>query len=218
MKEFYYQLKIKEDYGWSYYPTLRGLVQAEDIKKARKHVKEDILDNDCKRDNGLLLTLIEIKENNKYLIDLCGIHICEECGKEYTLNETLKPYGKFCSDDCKTDFDRKWRLENDINYVCNVDNPYPVIYLIENISNGKNYVGQTIRSFTLRWWEHYHNWIKHQDEDITNFRFTILEEIVRKDKGFEQIKQELQEKEQFYIEKYNALESGYNSVNAKAKK
>lgn len=214
MKKFYYQVKTKnnEDYGWSCYPSIRGLVDAEDIKTARKIVKEEILDNDCDKKNGILLTLIEIKPDSEYLIDLCAIHTCKRCGKKFSFNETQYP-SSFCSEDCRDEHRWEEREKSESNWIGTDEGCMPVIYMIENVINGKKYVGQTIRAFTLRWWEHFHAWVKKQEEGVESFKFSILE-VVEKTYGQADVtKQRLDEREQFYINKFDAIENGYNSRN-----
>ena len=85
------------------------------------------------------------------------------------------------------------------------------IYKITNQINGKVYIGQSI-NIEHRWKEHIQE-AKHGDKKykiylalrkygIENFKFEILEECQR---------EELNEKEIFYIEKYNSYYDGYNS-------
>lgn len=88
----------------------------------------------------------------------------------------------------------------------------PCIYKIENLIDGKVYIGQTTRSFEIRKKQHktvlngnkntnkklQNAWNKYGE---SNFKF----EIIDKPK-FE----ELDEKEIFYIEKFESFKSGYN--------
>ena len=228
MKQFYYQLKVKEkhhniytkqdEYDWSYYPVMRGIVEAETSKEARKKIKEEIFEKDIKKGDDVLLSIIEVKEDTKYLLDFFKPRVCKHCGRTFNTatSETFGQYGDFCSKVCydlynyeNFDFSR-YIQSKDFNALewtdCN-----PVIYRIHNKKNDKNYVGQTIRSFTLRWWEHYKVWIKYQKDNITDFEFSVLEEFTK-----EQVKDNenlLSEREQYWIDYYNALdeEKGYNS-------
>lgn len=89
------------------------------------------------------------------------------------------------------------------------------IYLITNLINGKQYVGQTIKGYLKRWQGHcvYANRISNNKQSpqlidqvidkygIENFKIELLETvpIEQKDK-----------KEQYYIQKYDTYNNGYN--------
>lgn len=80
-----------------------------------------------------------------------------------------------------------------------------VVYLILNLKNHKTYVG--ISSFPRkRWSDHINNGNLKVDKDIQkygaeNFIFVILEEVH---------KDELRERERFWIKETNSFENGYN--------
>lgn len=86
------------------------------------------------------------------------------------------------------------------------------IYLIQNLINGKCYIGQSIDIYT-RWRRHKNpnTWVEKdyplyrafQKYGLNNFKFEILEECAPK---------ELNEKEIYYIEKYNSFFEGYNQT------
>lgn len=87
-----------------------------------------------------------------------------------------------------------------------------VIYKIENLVNGKVYIGQTVRTFKARKDQHLYelrsgikrniklqsSWNKHGE---SSFEFSVI--------GNYPIHQ-LDEKEIYYIEKYNSFRDGYN--------
>ena len=89
------------------------------------------------------------------------------------------------------------------------------IYLITNLINGKQYVGQTIKGYLKRWQGHCHyaNRIKNDRQSpqlidkvidkygIENFKIELLETVPINQKD---------EKEQFYIQKYDTYNNGYN--------
>lgn len=91
------------------------------------------------------------------------------------------------------------------------------IYKITNLLNNKSYIGKSI-DILERWKQHievsqcnkkesyYDLYCDFRKYGINNFSFTILEMC---DKGI------LQEKEQYYIQKYNSYENGYNQIQAK---
>jgi len=84
------------------------------------------------------------------------------------------------------------------------------IYAIENITNHKKYIGRS-RDVMNRWKQHIKNAfnrkIKHKlydaiiNEGIENFRFYILE-----------ITDNLEEREKYFINKYNTINNGYNTL------
>ena len=87
-----------------------------------------------------------------------------------------------------------------------------VIYKIENLVNGKVYIGQTIKSFKSRKYTHIYElrnnkkrnkkfqnaWNKYGEN---NFKFSIIGYFPNC---------ELDEKEIYYIKKYNSFRNGYN--------
>ena len=88
------------------------------------------------------------------------------------------------------------------------------IYLITNKVNGKQYVGQTSRTIEKRIAEHFyvndnlpiHNSIKKYGKD--NFDICELEKI--SEELFDNLLKKLDEKEIYYIQKFNSKENGYN--------
>lgn len=88
------------------------------------------------------------------------------------------------------------------------------IYKIKNKSNGKIYIGQSV-DILGRWEEHINQGKAatiYEDEfhfelfnNPSDFMFSILE-ICQEE--------ELQEREQYYINKYNSIEKGYNKIAA----
>lgn len=89
------------------------------------------------------------------------------------------------------------------------------IYKIENLINHKCYIGQSV-DISNRWRRHrdaYNNSALKEYQypiyramrkyGVENFSFEILEECLR---------EELNEKEKFYVEKYNAFFNGYNQT------
>lgn len=86
------------------------------------------------------------------------------------------------------------------------------IYMITNLINNKQYIGQTIRKPSVRFAEHLsvsqksnymavHRAIKKYGSK--NFQFSILEQCPQ---------ELLDEKETYYIKKYNTFNEGYNST------
>lgn len=221
MKQFYYQIKVKEEdnYYWSK-PVMKGIVTAETSKQAREIVKNSVLERDIKKGDDVLLSIIEVTEDKQYLVDFFKPRVCKYCGRVF--NNTITGFysSEFCCENCYELYNyehldvNKYLQAREIDnigfYECNL-----VIYRIYNKITKKNYIGQTIRSFTLRWWEHYKAWVKYAPEGITAFEFSVLEEFTK-----EQIKQNpkmLSEREQYWIDYYDAFNNGYNSRNETSK-
>ena len=92
------------------------------------------------------------------------------------------------------------------------------IYKIENLINGKVYIGQSI-NIKERWNEHklinsraskdalkkqkYPLYLAFQKYGLENFSFEVLEECPR---------EQLNEKEKYYIDLYSSYDYGYNST------
>lgn len=89
------------------------------------------------------------------------------------------------------------------------------IYKIENLVNHKCYIGQAV-DINKRWRRHHETCTDITSREyeypiyramrkygIDNFSFEIIEECLR---------EELNEKERFYVEKYNAFFNGYNQT------
>lgn len=85
------------------------------------------------------------------------------------------------------------------------------IYIIENLLNNKKYIGKTIRNPQIRWKEHIKD-NRHKNlplqkafdkYGINNFSFKILEECKN---------EKLNEREIFYIQKYDSYNNGYNAT------
>lgn len=239
-RKFYYQLKVKtktiycDGIGleWSN-PVMRGIVEAKDSKSARKKIKEEIFEKDIKRGDDILLSIIEVKEDTQYLLDFFKPRVCKQCGITFctSITDYFSHGADFCSRACYDLYTYETLNNLDIDAIlkkkeydyiawteCN-----PVIYRIYNKKSDKNYVGQTIRAFTLRWWEHYKAWVGCcADGKITDFDFSVLEEFSKED--VRKNDKLLSEREQYWIDYYNALDEhkGYNSrrevANLKPKK
>ena len=95
------------------------------------------------------------------------------------------------------------------------------IYCITNEINKKKYIGQTIQEYEKRWYRHIYelNNNKHMNKHLqsawdkygeSNFSFEILETL--KCNSEEELRKSIDEKETFYISKWNLLnrEYGYN--------
>ena len=83
------------------------------------------------------------------------------------------------------------------------------VYMISNDVNNKVYIGQTTKSIHKRFQEHclHHSSAIGQAIDEIGKEHFSVSLVDDTSKNLE----ELSEKEEFYIKKYNAIENGYNS-------
>ena len=86
--------------------------------------------------------------------------------------------------------------------------PLGIIYIITNKVNSKVYIGQTRKSLSERMRHHFSKYetckkLKKATEQYgkDNFLYSVLELVPYS---------ELNDRETFYIEKYNSIENGYN--------
>lgn len=235
MKKFYCiiqgrckQESVEDEYtGYSYNEEgywkqiIKDIIVAKNKKEARSIANERYNNSDSipmryKRDDikgdSLLLSLYEIDEDNAYFSKgFFDQKVCSVCGKSFNVLDKYNFYGSFgCEDHCSPTCATKEREElastyEDFNY------SVPVIYKITQISTNKSYIGQTQRSFTLRWWEHikrgnsekFHSVL--QNTPISDWTFQVLEELPLNEKN-----EVILERETFWINEYNAIEEGFN--------
>lgn len=207
-----------------------GYIEAIDRKEARKKL-EKIYDTNFslrmqKKDRFIKdFKMLQLFNPSNYYDDFwLGKRKCKNCNKEFTRLErdraTDFEYIKndFCSKECEEEFTEKKIIEynNDNNAIRRNDG---YIYLIENKVNNMFYVGQTTQVFTLRWYQHFyqsnnlndkfHKAIK--ETNIKEWNFSILE-VIKNKNGIKEMKEILNERENFYIKKFNSVEKGYNST------
>lgn len=84
------------------------------------------------------------------------------------------------------------------------------VYIIKNDVNNMVYIGQTTNSLRERFNQHYNNPGSHvgvamHEIGKEHFSISILDDTAKN-------LDELLEKEKYYIQKYNSIENGYNSM------
>lgn len=230
VKEYYYQIKGKADpqsrdlmSNWVWPPIFSGKVEAENKEGAKEKIFKEygrrfpgrVLRKDIDKAE-FLMKITEIKEND-YIQDLFEFKHCSECQKRFRRidlyndkNEVYKG-GEYCSDSCKEQGDIRRRGEAaELMFNENEYSP-PCIYRITNKETGKCYIGQTIQSFTLRWWQHFkwgnssskfHEAIRRSQ--LTDWTFEIIAIAKSKD--------ELDELESLHIRKNDSISNGYNTA------
>ncbi len=211
--EFYYDIKGRSDDNWLWPPLWSGRIEASDSKMARTLLKAEY-EQEFKRGDNFLLN---IKPMSPYLAKRFELVSCPICATEYTANDVYTAGlndARFCSISCKQENDRRniGLSSDNVNFY--YKNP-PVIYMITNLKTSKCYIGKSIRSFTLRWWEHlcaakagsdikFH--VALNDSELTDWEFKIVEVIDIKDNKL------ILEREMYWINMYNSINDGYNST------
>lgn len=241
-KEFYYQIKGKHSdpengyglYGgsqtWVFPPLFSGKVSAKDKKEAKLRIEEEygrqfpirVLKKDLDS-NEFLLKIEEMSSDGHYKT-LFELKNCEHCGKGFYLIEKYNDKNctnkgdRFCSDKCKDDvrfIESAIRNEN----LALQGNKQPVIYKITNKKTGMIYIGKTNQVFTLRWYQHFfqhgdckfHKAIK--ESQYTDWLFEIIEIInFSSELKNNELEQLILDRERFYINEFNSINEGYNSL------
>lgn len=232
MPDFYYQIKGKKYLGqfygsgfsenWVFPPIFSGKVIAADKKEAKVLIEEEygkqfplrVLKKDL--DSNEFLLKIEDMTGKNYLAQLFEERPCKECKSTFRridlYNDPNTRYKgtEYCCDACKERAYERQRFELSESMFSEAGN-VPCIYKITNRTTGQCYIGQTIQSFTLRWWQHI-KWGKTdckfhkamQESKITDWIFEVIEIIESKDK--------LNDREGYWIKFYNSVNGGYNTV------
>lgn len=198
-----------------------------------------VLSKDLK-DNEFLLSIEEIKPNS-HLSQLDELKTCNNCAKKFYVidkyNDYHDPYkgSEYCSTQCKDEhyhIKRQKQIElnnqnlfenSTTNNNFNGDINKAIIYKITNKNNDKCYIGKTTQIFTLRWYQHFfqsgnnkfHNEIK--NVKVTDWQFEVIEAITYPESikyGFTKEKNDfILERERYYINLYDAVNNGYNTLN-----
>lgn len=238
--EFYYQIKGKLTepgsglYGgssnWSFPPIFSGMVEAESKKDA--HVKV----NDEYGKQFPLRVLAKDLDNNEFLLNITeinddrtrGLFIvrnCKHCDTTFRqidhYNDSNRYYkgNEYCSQECRNEAAEIQR------YIYSNDNELggchqPVIYKVVNNETGMCYIGKTTQAFTLRWYQHFyqaggtkfHMAIK--STPIEHWSFSVIEKIIITTdiKSKAAIEALIFERERYWINHYDSVNTGYNSI------
>ena len=239
MKEFYFDIKARVNDSddsfskWSWPPVWSGRIDATDQKEARKKIEEEYQRKFIMRDGKNVKDepfLLSIKPMTPYLAKRFEKINCQMCDIEYTVNEAyilgLRD-SRFCSYACKEEYNATIELqklnENNVSFY-NYSTP-PVIYSIKNVKNDMCYVGKSVRSFTLRWWEHLKIAMVHKsasskfhlalkDSEISDWEFKVLEVIKYPNNIMSNTEKDkyILERETHWMKELDTIEKGYNSL------
>lgn len=232
MPDFYYQIKGRSEGGeyalssWAFPPVFSGLVVAPDKASAKTMVEEEygrafplrVLKKDIEQ-HAYLLSIKEIDVNDSYTRRRFEVTQCKECPTQFRLIDKYNDHhcdyngADYCSRGC-WNIGRQREIKA-LNLAHEGKLP-PVIYQVRQKSTGKSYVGQTIRPFTLRWWEHltlpsdskFHEAIK--STPITDWEFCVLE-LIDVPPGTDSVAY-ITLRERHWIDLLNSIDGGFNTV------
>lgn len=244
MPDFYYAIKglarvnqteweksqgIEPELFWKFPPIFSGMVTAPDKKAAKLLIDDEygrvfpqrVLRKDMK-DHPFLLSVSEMSTDPTDVIRRRFLPTeCKECGAVFRLidkyndpdNETSSRH--HCSSDCYQS--GRTRDYQEFTLVNQGMIP-PVIYSIRQVSSGKYYVGQTLKPFTLRWWQHltivseskFHKALK-ATADMTDWEFRVLEVIAAPPSGVK-MAIHLSNRERHWIDALDSVSNGLNTI------
>ena len=233
MPDYYYQIKGRElsevngTAGWVWPPVFSGLVTAPDRKQAKAQVEEEygrqfpvrVLKKDIEQ-HAYLLLIKEVEPDNDYLLRRFRKTSCKECGAIFIpIDKYNDPHSdhrgqEYCSDRCSKE--GKFREVQEFRLATEGRLP-AVIYQIRQRSTGRVYIGQSIRPFTLRWWEHltYPSDSKFHEElratPITDWEFSVLE-VIAVPADCKSKAAYITDRERHWIETMNSVANGFNTV------
>lgn len=218
--------------NWSFPPIWSDMVEAKDRKEAHKKIEEmyekkfltRILKNDLDS-NEFLLVIKEIAEDDHYTRSLFAVNECQQCQQKFKVIEKYhinKPGGgsTFCSSECGQKFNEAERIKKRSEPTDNISEGIhnPVIYRIFNKITNKSYIGKTKQAFTFRWYLHFFQYKKDtkfytaiENSNVTDWTFEVIESIVIPEK-VEDDERYILERETFWINHYDSVRNGYNSV------
>lgn len=219
--------------NWTFPPVFSGMVEAENRKEAKEIIDElygkkfplRVLNKDLES-NEFLLSIEELKEGS-HRLKLFEKRECELCGGGFYVIDKYNDHNEFykgwnyCSDSCKKEHSEIRHSEYLESREMNGTH-IPVIYKITNKNTGKCYIGKTTQPFTLRWYQHFYHQkgTKFHEEicksNLSDWVFEIQEIIEFSEELSGKLRNErdkfIFERERFWINHYNSVEDGYNSI------
>lgn len=229
--DFYYQIKARGSEvwgGWSWPPIFSGKVSADNKRKAKQLIEDEygrkfplrVLKKDLENEY-FLLRIIEIDKEDDRTQELFVLKSCQECDKKFRVidkyNDEHEAYkGKeFCGYKCKKANHEKNRAPKPSDLLSQ-NGGAAFIYRIRNKKDDRSYIGKTQQVFTLRWYQHFyqsgsckfHDAIR--SSSLTDWEFSLIE-LVNVQDGVK-VSDAVQEREAYWINYFNAVENGYNTV------
>lgn len=230
--EFYFQIKGKGDniYGgrWAWPPLFSGKVEADNKKEARKLIEEDFgrsLPMRVSSDDEEASFLLHITSMTNSLDRLFEDRFCEVCNNDFRridlYNDQFESYKgeSFCSSRCHEIYREEQRQLKFVGGEME-GRHRAVIYGICNIQTKQWYIGKTTQAFTLRWYQHFYqsgDTKFHQEVKTTpveDWEFRVLE-MIDPPKDID-LNKFIASREAFWIEAFNSIDNGYNTLSAQA--
>ena len=231
--KYYYQIKGKKsdnsnEYNfsnWSFPPIFSGCVEAINKKQAKELIEDEynkkfplrVLTKDLDSNDFLL----NISEFNDSIERLFADKICVNCEnifKQIDLyNNSFETYKgcEYCSGECKNIVENERRN----NYYDNINllkNHQPVIYKITNKITNMVYIGKTTQAFTFRWYQHFYQnntnskfYTAVNNSKLSDWIFEVIEEVEIINENKDDV---INKRERYWIEFYDSINNGYNSL------
>lgn len=227
----------KEPDGWEWPPRLSGRIAATSKAEAKKAIEQEMGEEFpmrvLRKNQSQYPFLLYIEpmipggSGERYGRRFI-LRQCQECNVAFTLNDKYNdPMAnssqETCSAECETRMRNRERAEG-FGQQASGNSP-PVIYCITHTPSGQRYVGKTEQPFTLRWYQHmyhpgdsaFHS--KISSTPITEWQFEILEHlghliIAHPDRRNPAYRAAIAAREQYWINHFDSLNNGLNSVKA----
>lgn len=224
--------------GWEWPPRMSGRIAASDKKEVKKLLAEEfgeeypmrVLRKDQVKFPFLLyIEQMSVGSHGERYIHRFMPTECAQCKTIYVLNDAYNdPHGSANSETCSDLCRKAQRLDSaaaSFSDGLGVRLHTPVIYCITHKPTGQRYVGKTDQPFTLRWYQHmyhpgtskFHQMIR--GTPLTDWTFEVLEvieatktEIAHESLGKRDYVQRISLREQHWINHFNSIKGGLNSV------
>lgn len=222
MKKWYYQLKVQSEKAFDGWATVWfDVVEAETKKDVKTLIEgehqaviaEKVARNSNKKiDYRVFITELTPQWESHWL----DVRECTVCKSKYDILNSKRngeePNHSICSTTCRVQHRKETDFGDYQNGVA-YGSFKPCIYKITNKVTNMVYIGQTTQCFTLRWYQHFFQTTDSKFHEAVrvskphDWSFEVIEVVEEKD-----YKQLLNDREQHYINLYNSIDAGYNSV------
>jgi len=233
MPDYVYTIKgqgdpvLEGDSGWAWPPLFSGMVTAQDKKAAKIEIEAEygrkfplrVLRADLEK-YPFLLRIDLLDADNDYVRRRFLQTECKECQCKFKLIDKYNnPHcdytgADYCSRKCADAGKAKACLDQGM---LDEGRLPAVIYQIKQKSTGMVYVGQTIRAYTLRWWQHltnpsgskFHKAL--QASSKTDWEFSVLE-VIDVPRTSPNRATYISERERHWIAELDSVASGFNTI------